>query len=74
MEANQIIEAVKNLNLTFDGKLNSETLLEMVKVIAPYYAWYLVRGFALSLLGIILGTVCVYWITKAIISFGSKEC
>ena len=73
MIGKEVLETIKNLNLTFDGKLNSETLAEIVKTVAPYYTWYLVKGFILQIIGMILGTVCVYWIAKSIISFGKKN-
>lgn len=73
MDVTQLQELAKTINLTFDGKFNSETVAEVVKTIAPYYTWYLAKGFLLSVIGMILGTVCVFWIAKAIISYGEKN-
>ncbi len=73
MDVKTVLETIKNLNLTFDGKLNSETLAEIVKTVAPYYTWYLIKGFTLQVIGMALGTVCVYWIAKAIKDFGKKD-
>jgi len=70
----KLIEAIKTLNLNFDGNLNSETLQQLAETLSPYITWWLVRGFLSDVLYVIVVTWCVYWVGKTIQRVWEKKC
>ena len=73
MGVNEVVETIKNLNLTFDGKLNSETVVTVVDKIAPYYSLYLLKQFTLSCIAWVAVCFCVYHIARAVSTYIKKE-
>ncbi len=68
MNATELIEVVKTLNLN----LNSDTLAETVAILAPYYKWYLLAGIGNTAMvaGAVVVTVVV--IFNLVIKFAPK--
>lgn len=54
----QVAEIAKNLSITFDGKLNSETVVQAIKEIMPYFYLVQIKEF--------VGT-CI-WATAVVVS------
>lgn len=69
----QLTEITKNISVVFDGKLNSETLVSVVKEATPQIMHYLyfvqIKSFITEIVWIIGMVVSAYLVGKAIIKY-----
>lgn len=72
MNTTEIVEAIKTLNLTFDGNLNSETLSEIFTIAAPYITFYFIKEIILTVVGWVAFCYCTYWVAKSTMAFWKK--
>ena len=63
----EVAEIVKTLNLTFDGKLNSETLVIVTEKIMPYFWMLQVKSFIVHAFWAIAVVATAYFIGKALL-------
>ena len=63
----QVSEMVKNINVVFDGKLNSETAVLMTDKITQYLIFVQIKDFASTVVWAVAITISSWLIGKAII-------
>lgn len=74
MDTTKIIEAIKTMNIKFDGSPNSETVERVVSILAPYFKYYLIYQAVMTIIGYAVLIVCVYLISKSTMTYWkSKE-
>lgn len=69
----QIAEIAKNINVVFDGKLNSATLSEMTHTITQYLLIVQVKSFLVNLMWVVGVVVSAYLIGRQLLKLGEKE-
>lgn len=69
----EVAEIAKNLSVTFDGKLNSETVVEAVKEIMPYFWMSKIMEFAGTCIWSAALVVSAYLVGKAVIKAIKKR-
>ena len=66
----QVQEIVKSVNIAFDGKLNSDTLFQVVKEATPQVMQYLyflqIKGFLVSLMWCVAVVFSAFLIGKTV--------
>ena len=67
---NQATEIVKNLNVVFDGKLNSETAVQITEKITQYLMFVQVKGLVVSIIWAVAVIISAKLIGSAIIKTG----
>lgn len=72
MDTTKIVEAIKTLNIKFDGSLNSQTVSDVVGILSPYITWYLIQQTVLQLAGLLTLALCVYWICRSTMAYWTK--
>jgi len=73
MDTTKIVEAIKTMNIKFDGSLNSQTVSDVVAILSPYITWYLIQQTVLQLAGLITLGLCVYWICRSTMAYWTKD-
>ena len=68
-KAVELVEAIKTLNLTFDGKLNSETLTELAQTVMPYFYMVQIKSLIIHILWAVAVVVTGYLIGKQLFKF-----
>ena len=73
---NQVTEVIKNISIAFDGKLNSETLVQITNTVTPQVVNYLyflqIKSIVINLMWIIGVVISAYLIGKQLLVL-SKE-
>lgn len=67
MNLNQVLETIKNLNLTFDGKLNSETVVKIAEKIMPYFYMLQIKSVIVTIIWAIAVVISAKAIGKALL-------
>ena len=68
-KAVELVEAIKTLNLTFDGKLNSETLTELAQTVMPYFYMVQIKSLIIHILWAGAVVITGYLIGKQLVKF-----
>lgn len=73
---NQVTEVIKNISIAFDGKLNSETLVQITNTVTPQVVNYLyflqIKNIVINLMWMIGVVISAYLIGKQLLVL-SKE-
>ena len=73
---NQVTEVIKNISIAFDGKLNSETLVQITNTVTPQVVNYLyflqIKNIVINLIWMIGVVISAYLIGKQLLVL-SKE-
>ena len=73
MNTEKLVEVIKNLNVKFDGSLNSETVEKVIATIAPYAKMYFIYQGIMTILGYATLILCVYFISQATMKFFKRD-
>ena len=73
---NQVTEVIKNISIAFDGKLNSETLVQITNTVTPQVVNYLyflqIKSIVINLMWMIGVVISAYLVGKQLLVL-SKE-
>ena len=72
-KAVELVEAIKTLNLTFDGKLNSETLTELAQTVMPYFYMVQIKSLIIHILWAGAVVVTGYLVGKQVLKVAEKK-
>ena len=68
-----VVEAIKTLNLNFDGKLNSETLVQIAENIMPYFWMLQIKSLVVHIIWAVAIVASAYCLGKALLKLSKED-
>ena len=74
---NQVTEVIKNISIAFDGKLNSETLVQITNTVTPQVVNYLyflqIKSIMINLMWMIGVVISAYLVGKQLLVLNKEK-